>query len=190
MKYWTTALALVVLAIVPFAFAADEEVKSGLAVGKTIGAFDVTKCAGAEDDGVKIGASLCYRCKYGARPMVMVFSRNADKSLAQLTSKLDEVVAKNSDKQLKAFVNIVGEDKEKLEETAKKFGKDSKNVPVVVPVEYESGPKDYGINPKVETTVIIAKGGKVVANHAIDKDGLTEKAIDKILADVDGKLLK
>ena len=122
MKYWTSALALVALAVVPFAFAADQEVKSGLAVGKTIGAFDVTKCAGTEDDGVKIGATLCYRCKYGARPMVMIFSRNADKSLAQLMGKLDEVVAKNTDKEFKAFINIVGEDKEKLEEAAKKFG--------------------------------------------------------------------
>jgi hypothetical protein len=29
-----------------------------------------------------------------------------------------------------------------------------------------------------------------VANHALDKNGLTDKAIEKILADVDGKLLK
>jgi hypothetical protein len=190
MKYWTAALALVALAVAPLAFSADDEVKSGLAVGKSIGAFDVVKCAGAEDDGVKVGTSLCYRCKYGGRPMVMIFSRNADKSLAQLMGKLDDVVAKNSDKQLKAFINILGDDREKLEDVAKKFGKDSKNVPVVVPVEFESGPKDYGVNPKVETTIIIAKAGKVVANHALDKDGLTEKAIEKVLEDVNGKLLK
>ncbi len=190
MKYLTCVLALVALAVAPFAFAEDKEVKSGLEVGKSIGAFDVVKCAGALEDGVKVGDQLCYRCKYGGRPMVMVFSRNADKSLAQFMGKLNDVVGKNSDKQLKAFINIVGEDREKLEEVAKTFGKESKNVPVVVPVEYESGPKDYGVNPKVETTIIIAKGGKVVANHALDKDGLTEKAIGKILEDVDGKLLK
>jgi hypothetical protein len=184
-----TVLALVALAIAPLAFAEDE-VKSGLEVGKPIGAFDVVKCAGALEDGVKVGDELCYRCKFGARPMVMVFSRNADKSLAQLMGKLNEAVGKNSDKQLKAFINIMGEDREKLEEVAKKFGKDSKNVPVVVPVEFESGPKDYGINPKVETTVIIANKGKVVANHALDKDGLTEKVIGKILEDVEGKALK
>ena len=50
------------------------ELKSGLEPGKLIGPFDVVKCAGP-DDNVKVGSELCYRCKYGARPMVMVFSR-------------------------------------------------------------------------------------------------------------------
>ncbi len=190
MKYWTTGLALVALALAPLAFSADDEVKSGLEAGKSIGPFDVVKCAGALEDGVKVGDQLCYRCKYGGRPMVIVFSRNADKSLAQLVDKLNDVVGKNGEKQLKAFVSILGEDREKLEEVAKKFGKESKNVPVVVPVEFENGPKDYGINPKVETTILIAKGGKVEANHALGKDGLTDKAIEKILADVDSKLVK
>jgi cytochrome oxidase Cu insertion factor (SCO1/SenC/PrrC family) len=84
----------------------------------------------------------------------------------------------------------VGEDREKLEDVAKKFGKESKDVPVVVPIEFENGPKDYGVNPKVETTIIIANKGKVEANIALGKDGLTDKAIEKILGEVDSKLLK
>ena len=38
-----------------------EDVKSGLQVGKPIPAFQVVKCGGAADDGVKTGAQLCYR---------------------------------------------------------------------------------------------------------------------------------
>jgi hypothetical protein len=185
-RLFTAAVALCALA----SFSLAEDLKSGLEAGKTIGAFDVVKCAGAEDDGVKIGTSLCYRCRYGARPMVMVFSQNNDKGVATLLKELDGVVEKNKSKQLKAFVNVIGEDKDKAETAAKSLGKDSKNVPVVVPVEYETGPKDYGIDTKAETTVIIAKGGKVVANHALGKDGLTEKAIEGILADVNNKALK
>lgn len=37
------------------------ELKSGLEVGQSVDAFQVVKCAGAEDDGVEIGAQLCYR---------------------------------------------------------------------------------------------------------------------------------
>jgi hypothetical protein len=38
-----------------------EDFKSGLPVGTPVEAFQVVKCGGAVDDGVKVGAQLCYR---------------------------------------------------------------------------------------------------------------------------------
>jgi hypothetical protein len=38
-----------------------EELKSGLQPGQSVGAFQVVKCGGAPDDGVREGAQLCYR---------------------------------------------------------------------------------------------------------------------------------
>lgn len=35
--------------------------KSGPQVGDSVEAFQVVKCAGAEDDGVRMGQELCYR---------------------------------------------------------------------------------------------------------------------------------
>ncbi|HET6880102.1 MAG TPA: hypothetical protein VFI31_08100 [Pirellulales bacterium] len=35
--------------------------KSGPQVGDAVDAFDVVKCAGADNDGVRIGRQLCYR---------------------------------------------------------------------------------------------------------------------------------
>jgi hypothetical protein len=162
-----------------------EELKSGLQPGQAIGAFDVLKCAGATDDGVKVGAQLCYRCKYGARPMVMVFSRSSAEPVVKLAKELDAAVAKNSDKQLKAFVNLLGNDREQAEATAKQIGEQNKlaNVPVVVPVEFENGPDDYGINPKAEVTVLVAKGGKVTASHAFGKGELNDKTIASVVAE-------
>ena len=37
-----------------------EELKSGLQVGESVGAFNVEKCAGIED-GIAVGKKLCYR---------------------------------------------------------------------------------------------------------------------------------
>jgi len=167
------------------------ELKSGIPAGEAIGPFDVVKCAGAVDDGVDVGAKLCYRCKYGSRPMVMVFSRKADEKLVSLAKQLDEQVAKNSSKKLAAFVNLLGEDEEALETKAKELGEKNEiaNVPFVVPVEFTDGPGDYGINPKAEVTVILAVGGKVVANHAFEAGKLNDKAVKAILADVP-KILK
>jgi len=162
------------------------ELKSGLEPGKPIGPFDVVKCAGP-DDKVKVGDELCYRCKYGQRPMVMVFSRSSDAKVAALVKKLDGAVEANSAKQLAAFVSLLGADREALEAKAKQFSTSAKvaNVPLVVPVEFENGPADYGINPDADVTIIVAKNSKVMANHAFAKGGLDDAGISAVLADVE-----
>lgn len=172
-------------------YALAEELKSGLKPGAGIGPFDVVKCAGAEKDGVEVGKSLCYRCKYGSRPMVMVFTRKPNEQLVSLVKELDQAVEKHSEKDLKAFVNVLGAEREKAEADTKKFAKTSgaKNVPFVVPVESENGPEDYSINPKAEVTVIVAAEGKVVATHAFAAGKLDKDAAKAILADVQ-KLVK
>ncbi|MEC8343962.1 MAG: hypothetical protein VXZ63_02360, partial [Planctomycetota bacterium] len=71
-----------------------EEVKSGLQVGKSIGTFYVTKTAGAKEDVVQVGANLCYRCKNGSRPQVMVFTRSAGEKVAELVQNLDAQLKK------------------------------------------------------------------------------------------------
>src|SRR5262249_8610763 len=127
-------LALAVVACGAMALAGD--LKSGLEPGAAIGAFDVTKCSGAVDDGVKVGAQLCYRSKYGARPMVMVFTRTVNEPVVNLAKGLDKAVAANEGKQFKSFFSLLGSDREALEAQAKDLGTKNQlgNVPVVVPV--------------------------------------------------------
>jgi len=177
MKRFSCVALMCVLAIALVSQAgAEEKIASGLQPGKLIGAFNVTKLAGAEDDGVKIGKNLCYRCKNGGRPQVMIFTRSTDEKVVSLVKELDEAIAKHSDKQLRSFVNVLGESKNSASEAAMKIAKASKakNVPFVVPNEVENGPDDYGINPKAEITIIMAEGGKVKATHAAS----TAKTLD------------
>ncbi len=149
-------------------FAVAEELKSGLAAGKSIAPFYVTKTAGAEDDGVACGDNLCYRCKNGSRPQVMVFTRSTDAKVVELVKQLDEQLQKNEEAQLRAFVNMLGDSKDAAADSVKKLATATKaqHVPFVVPNEFENGPEDYGISPKAELTIIIANEAKVVANHA------------------------
>ncbi|HEX5443381.1 MAG TPA: hypothetical protein VFW87_06120 [Pirellulales bacterium] len=177
-------VALALVAGVSLAVAA--ELKSGVQKGESINPFDVVKCAGSTEDGVELGDKLCYRCKYGNRPMVMVFSRKADENVASLVKKLDAAVEKNAEEKLAAFVNLLGDNEEALESHAKELGKKASapNVPIVVPVEYENGPADYGISPDAEVTVILAVKGKVVSNRAFGSGQFGKKSIDTILTDV------
>ena len=161
------------LIIASFAFVsvavAGEAVESGLQPGTGIGAFLVTKVAGAEEDGVKTGANLCYRCRNGPRPQVMVFTRSSDEKVVALIQALDRAITANPDSNLRAFVNVLGESNDIASENAKKFAETSKatNVPFVVPNEVENGPDNYGLNVKAEVTVIIANKSKVTANVAV-----------------------
>ncbi len=147
-----------------------KELESGLPKGERLGAFNVIKCAGEEADTVAIGEKLCYRCRNGSRPQVMVFTRSTGKEVTAFTKLLDEHVKKFEDQQLRVFVNVMGESKASAEKMAEKLATDAgtKNIPYVVPVEFENGPADYGINPKAELTVVIGNDNKVVANFAFE----------------------
>jgi hypothetical protein len=121
----------------------------------------------------------------------MVFARKSDAALASLARQIDEAMAKSEDKKLSSFINLLGADREALEQAAKDLAAKNKlnNVPVVVPVEFEDGPKDFGINPKADVTVMLYVRQKVVANHAFGPGEFNEKAVSAVVADIP-KILK
>jgi len=161
-----------------------EEIKSGLQPNKLIGAFYVTKVTGAAKDGVKAGQNLCYRCKNGGRPQVMVFTRANDKKVNDLVAKLDKALEANKKSQLRAFVNVLAEDKTSATKAAKAMAKKSKakHVPFVVPNEVENGPADYGLNAKAAVTILLCEGGKVKSNHAAKTT--KELNVDQVIKDL------
>lgn len=158
--------------------------KSGLQPGENVGAFYVTKCAGAEYDGVAEGKNLCYRCRNGSKPQVMVFTRSDDPKVAELVKKLDEAVASNEESKLRVFVNVLNEDKDDASDIAKKFVSTTsvKNIPFVVPNENANGPDNYGINPKADVTIVMANEGNVKANYAVAN--AKKLNVDAVIADL------
>lgn len=173
-------LAICVTSAVSF----GEDLASGPKVGSRLGAFNVTKCAGAADDGVSEGANLCYRCKNGARPQVMVFTRSTDAHVVKLVQAIDAAIKKNSDSKLTAFVNVMATDKADASDAAKKMAEASKatSVPFVVPNEFENGPDNYGISPKAAITIVMANESKVrgSVSFADIKDLKTDSVIAQI----------
>jgi hypothetical protein len=185
---WVLPLAVLVMA----ATSRAEELRSGPQPGEMLGAYEVTKVAGAPDDGVPEGQQLCYRCKMGNRPVVMIFSRKPDRALARLVKRLDSVVDQNkTDHNMASFVSLLGDKPDQLANASKKIVDETKakNVAFVVPKDQPNGPEAYKINPQVETTVLIYVKGKVRANHAIPAGGLTDETADQIVADT-AKILK
>jgi hypothetical protein len=159
------------------------EVTSGPQVGDPVGAFIVTKVTGNPDDGVESGKTLCYRCKMGARPVVMVFARSADEKLAKLLKKIEEEVEEHQSEKLTSFVNMIGTDANALKQAADDFAAKHglKRIAFVVPEHPEHGPPEFKIAPDADVTVICYKGGMVKANHAFPKGGLTDEKIKAVV---------
>lgn len=177
-------LAVAMMAIVIAGVAvARAEVTSGPPVGERVGAFQVTKVAGNAADGWDPGQHGCYRCKTGGKPVVMVFARTADEKLATLLKKVEEEVEEHEDEKMMSFVNMIGGDAESLKQAAADFAAkhDFKRIAFVVPDDAEHGPPDFKIAPDADVTVICYREGKVQANHAFPKGGLTDDTIDAVV---------
>jgi hypothetical protein len=172
-----------VVAMVVSAASVFAEVTSGPQVGDAVGAFLVTKVTGNPDDGVADGKTLCYRCRMGNKPVVMVFARSADETFAKFLKKLEGELEEHADEKLTAFVNMIGTDAESLKQAAADFAAkhDFKRIAFVVPEEVENGPEDFKIAPDADLTVVCYKGGTVKANHAVAKGGLNDDMIDAMV---------
>ena len=62
----------------------------------------------------------------------------------------------------------------------------AKNVPFVLPNEYENGPDNYQLNPEAEITILVCNKSKVVSSHAVSS--VKELDVKKILASVTSSL--
>jgi hypothetical protein len=169
--------------IVATAAVASAEVTSGPQVGERVGAFTVTKVTGNPDDGVADGKTLCYRCKMGQRPVVMVFARSTNEKLAKFLKELEEEIEEHQETKLSAFVNMIGTDTESMKKAAADFvaKHDLKRVAFVIPEDAANGPENFKIAPDADLTVVCYKEGEVKANHAFPAGGLSEEKIDAIV---------
>lgn len=155
------------------------ELKSGLPVGDRVPAFNVRDITGPS-----AGKTLCYRCQYGARPVVTVFTREVNPTVTELVSKIDAVVGKNKKDKMAAFVCVITEDADKVEKQLVDIAKEKsiKNTPLTI-IEGATGPDNYNLSKDAAVTVMMWNESKVVVNHAFEKADLDAKTIDSIIAD-------
>ena len=121
-----------------------------------------------------------------------VFTRRLTDDLAGLVKKIDETVAKNQDKQMKAFVIYLTDDPDsaegKLEEVAKKLSI-SKSTPLTVFANGE-GPDSYKIADGADVTVLMWNKMRVQANAAFAKGAeLSDDDVKAVMAET-AKILK
>jgi hypothetical protein len=174
-------IALLGLAVLVAQAMAEEKdsLKSGPQVGESIpGPFHPLNCNGA-----KAGEKHCLVCQNGPNPVAMVFARQVSEPLTKLIKKLDEATARNGDKQMGSFVVFLSDD-ESLQSKLKELAKNERLEKIILSIDNPAGPEKYNVNRDADVTVILYNQSKVKANYAFKKGQFTERAIEKVCADL------
>ncbi len=169
----------VIASALSFQSANAADIQSGLQVGDYPGAYKVEDITGPA-----AGEKLCYRCRYGTRPVVNIFTRSMNADVAKLIKDLDAVVGKNKDAGMGAFVVLLTDKPEaeakNLKQAAGKLG--IKHTPLTV-FENANGPSKYKIAKGADITVMMWVESDVKVNHAMKVADLNATSIAKIISD-------
>ncbi len=170
------AVALLAVVVASPAFAEDKK-SDCLAVGSKVGAFYVTDVTGPA-----AGEKLCYRCRYGARPVVSIFCREVNDNVAALVKEVDSKVGANKDAKMAAFVVLLSDNPEadaaKLKELATKHG--IQNTPLTT-FDGAAGPSGYHVAKDADVTVMMWTENELKVNDTFKKGELAQDKVPGIV---------
>jgi hypothetical protein len=134
-------------------------------------------------NGPDAGKRECLYCKYGPRPVVMVFAREASPAVAALVKKIDAATAADKDERLGSCAVFLSDAKE-LPAALKSFVEKEGVKSTILATDDPAGPEAYKIAAEADVTVILYTHRTVKANHAFRKGEMTAAAVDAVLADL------
>lgn len=151
----------------------------GLQVGSSVSAFYVKDVTGPA-----AGTKLCYRCRYGDRPVVSIFARDTKGEVATLIKEVDGVVGKHKDKDMAGFVVLMSDQPEAHEGDLKKIADDSKisNVPLTT-FEGAAGPTPYKIPQDADVTVMMWVDGTLKVSKSFKSSELSKDKISAVVSE-------
>lgn len=171
------AVATAVLSLSTVVVAGEDCLEPGCAVD----AFFVQDVTGPA-----AGEKLCYRCRYGDRPVVSIFTREVNGEVAALIKQLDGLVGKNAKSEMAGFVVLLTDEPEaqvdKLKEVAAK--NDIKHVPLTT-FDGPAGPPAYKIAKDADVTVMMWVDGTLKVNQPLKKGELSKDKIAAIVKESD-----
>ncbi|MEP6756655.1 MAG: hypothetical protein ABJA67_14210 [Chthonomonadales bacterium] len=173
-------LGMLIAATSMIAVAAYAAIESGLKPGTSPGAFQVVDVTGPNK-----GRELCYRCQYGASPVVAAFINGDATKASKLIGEIQKIVDAHKAQNLRSFVVFMGGPAEK--DAILKIAAENKTT---IPLTFlPKGTKEgdiaaYKINPEAKNTVLLWKGMYVKNNFVnVDpaKSADVAKAVDTML---------
>ena len=173
-------LGMLVAAVSTLSVTGFAAIDSGLKPGAFVEPFQVVDVTGPNK-----GKELCYRCQYGAAPVMAAFINGDVSKSDKLIGDLQKIVDSHKDKGLKSFVVYMSgpESKDGIQKvaTAKKT-----TIPLVFLPKgvKEDDIKSYKINSTAKNTVMLWRQSAVKGTFVdVDAKNLSqlEKAVDTML---------
>ena len=154
-----------------------EPLQSGLQVGEKVHTFYVRAITGPLKN-----RSVCYVCRCGDRPVVMIFVRKITPQLKRLLKGIDAEIDRHRAAGLRGFGVFLPGDGNELLPHVQTLAFDGKiNLPLTIAAAPSDGSAGGTIHPDAAVTVMLYRDQTVTANFAYRADELQDREIDRIL---------
>jgi hypothetical protein len=155
----------------------SDPLQSGLKVGEKVHTFYVRAITGPLKN-----KSVCYVCRNGDRPVVMIFVRRITPQLKKLLKGIDAEIDAHRAAGLRGFgVFLAGEGSELLPQVQTLAFDEKINLPLTIAAAPSDGSAGGTIHPDAAVTVMLYRDQTVTANFAYRADELQDGEIDKVL---------
>jgi hypothetical protein len=151
--------------------------QSGLKVGEKVPTFYVRAITGPLKN-----KSVCYVCRNGDRPVVMLFIRKITPELKQLLKQIDREVDEHRAAGLRGFgVFVAGDSKELLPQVQTLAFDEKIELPLTIAAAPSDGSAGRSIHPDAAVTIILYRDQTVIANFAYRADELKAEESEAVL---------
>lgn len=158
----------------------DGQLRSGRTVGKSVPSFYVRAVTGPLRN-----KSVCYVCRNGNRPVVMVLLRRLEPELKQLFQGIDQVVDRNRAVGLRSFGVLINDEPTRVAPRVQTFAFDGKiDTPLTVATGVVASPTCQNVHPQAAVTVVLYRNQRVVTTYAYRAGELKAKQIRDLVQHV------
>jgi hypothetical protein len=168
---------------------AEDKVFSGPQPGEKLAPF---KVRGVLDPDA--GKDLDFVTTAAGKPLVLVFVHDVNRQSISMVRTLTGYTKTRAKDELTTGVVWLADDASEAESTIKRIQHAlTAGVPVGVSPDGREGPGSYGLNRKVQLTILVGNQGKVTANFALVQPSLQAdlpKVLDAVVKEVGGKAPK
>jgi len=153
------------------------ELESGPKTGSTINQFFVRAVTGPHRN-----RSVCYVCRYGSRPVVMVLIQKPDPKIASLLKAIDAVVDDNRVSGLRSFGVLVTDESARAVPILQTMAFDERiRMPLTAATTAIAGSSCHNLHEDAATTVILYRNQQAVRNYAFAEGTIDERSLKPLL---------
>lgn len=157
-----------------------EKLVSGRAIGERVPQFYVRAVTGP-----LMNKSICYVCRNGDRPVVMVLLRDVVDGVPRLLEEVDRFVDQHRADSVRGFCVLLSENQRTATSTLQTLSFDHRlSLPLTVAPPQLESPANQNLHPDAAVTVVLYQDQTVQATYGFRAGEVTRERIDDLMAGV------